>query len=245
MLIPTELRTKLLSVLPAELKERMFWSSTVESAKALDRMGNSIDEILAGNSTRDAERSMLKRVADELGFGNLSDARLNLILDTNVQLAEGYGSFTQGQDQGILDTWPAQELVRVNVPRKPRDWPDRWEEAGGELVDGRMVAAKDDDIWDELGSPDLFEDGLGNPFPPFAFNSGMDVRDVSRSDAVRLGVIEPGQRIEPEDRGINDDLKQDLDLRDANLKSTLLDFLGNLARFDKSGVLRYTGKGAE
>jgi len=45
-----------------------------------------------------------------------------------------------------------------------------------------MIALKDDDVWDQLGSSDFFPDGLDNPYPPFAFNSGMDVRDVIRSE---------------------------------------------------------------
>jgi hypothetical protein len=243
-LLPTDLRSQLLSQIPPALKERMFFVSGMTRADELTRVGESIDDILLGSTTRDAQRAKLKLLVDQMGAPALSDARLNLILDTNVQMAEGFGSFVQGQGAGVLDAWPAQELVRMNVPKVPRDWPDRWETAGGELVDGdRMVAAKDDDLWNRLGDPDLFDDGLGNPYPPFAFNSGMDVADVTREEAERLGVIDPDQQIAADDRGLNQDLAMNLETRDAELKAAVLDTLQGVARLVK-GVLRFTGAGA-
>jgi hypothetical protein len=132
----------------------------------------------------------------------------------------------------------------MNVPKVSRDWPERWETAGGELVDGdRMVAAKDDDLWNRLGDPDLFDDGLGNPYPPFAFSSGMDVADVTREEAERLGVIDPDQQIAADDRGLNQGLAMNLETRDAELKAAVLDTLQGVARLVK-GVLRFTGAGA-
>jgi len=57
-----------------------------------------------------------------------------------------------------------------------------------------MVALKSSGIWQALGD---FEDGLGNPYPPFAFNSGMILQDVERDEAVKLGVIDELAVIEP------------------------------------------------
>ena len=244
MLLPTELRGNMLAKLPGAIKERCFFSAAVQRGDELGKISDAIDDMLAGTTTRDAERARLKQVIDELGAPELSDARLNLILDTNLDMAEGYGSFMQGQDETILDAWPAQELLRIGARKVPRDWPDRWEEAGGELVDGdRMVAAKDDPIWDKLGDPDLFDDGLGNPYPPFAFNSGMDVADVDRNEAEQLGVIDPGQTIDASDRGLNDDLQSDLGIRDGILRNAIVDFLQGVAQF-KKGVLLFKGGGA-
>jgi hypothetical protein len=243
MLLPTELRSKLLKVLPAEIKERCFWASAVQRADEVGKISEAIDEMLAGEATRDEQRSKLKAIIDELGAPELTDARLNLILDTNLQMAEGYGSFTQGQAPVILDMYPAQELIRIDVKRVPRDWESRWEEAGGEIVDGRMVAAKDDPIWNALGDPSLFDDGLGNPYPPFAFSSGMGVADVDREEAERLGVIDPDQRVEPQDRELNQDLQSDLGIRDGVLRNAVVDFLQGVARF-KDGVLVFRGGAA-
>ena len=48
-----------------------------------------------------------------------------------------------------------------------------------------MIAKKDSPIWQELGSED---DGLGNPYPPFAFGSGMGWEIVSQSEIDELGL---------------------------------------------------------
>jgi len=66
---------------------------------------------------------------------------------TNLQQAQGYGHWAQGQDPAVLDQWPAQELIRVQETRVQRDWAARWASAGGTFFDGRMIALKNDPIW--------------------------------------------------------------------------------------------------
>jgi hypothetical protein len=56
-----------------------------------------------------------------------------------------------------------------------------------------MVAVKNDAIWSKIGSPELFDDGLGNPYPPYAWRSGMGIEDVDRDEAERLGLLKKGQ----------------------------------------------------
>lgn len=129
-----------------------------------------------------------------------SDARINLVLKTNKQMAQGEAWYEQGQNQAVLDTWPAQELFRAEGRAKEREWLQRWRLAGqasGEAMgaswtvtpDGRMIALKESRIWERLGDAELFDDGLGNAWPPFAFNSGMDVRDVDREEAIAIGLL--------------------------------------------------------
>ena len=133
------------------------------------------------------------------------------------EVTQGAGNFVaQNFDQTRLDEFPALELHRVYDREVPRgfkvgkggailpdpdnDWPSRWEAAGGELVDGRMVALKSDDIWQALGDGDGgYEDTLGNPFAPFAFNSGFDTDEVSREDAVALGLMDDEDEAKPAD----------------------------------------------
>ena len=128
-----------------------------------------------------------------------SDQRINLVVKTNVELAQGAGHFIQGQDPDVLEAFPAQELVRfVDHGVKNRNWPGRWQQAAAYCGDsdaarvltsyGRMVARKDSPIWDALGSGGLFDDALDNPFPPFAFNSGMWVQDVDFETAETMGL---------------------------------------------------------
>lgn len=145
-----------------------------------------------------------------------TDRRLQLIVETNVLDTQGFGRWKSSQNPQTLDAFPAWQLVRMKFSDVPRDWPARWNEARYETgepegatdsVTGRMVALKNHPIWEALGDPTLFDDGLGNPWPPFAFNSGMNVIDVRRRDAVALGLLRETTRIpvEKDDRGLNDD----------------------------------------
>jgi DNA topoisomerase-1 len=133
------------------------------------------------------------------------------------EVTQGAGNFVaQNFDQTRLDEFPALELHRVYDREVPRgfkvgkggailpdpdnDWPSRWEAAGGELVNGRMVALKSDPIWQAIGDGEGgYEDTLGNPFAPFAFNSGFDTDEVSREDAVALGLMDDEDEAKPAD----------------------------------------------
>ncbi len=138
-----------------------------------------------------------------------SDARINLVVKTNVELAQGAGKFVQGNaDEDVVDLWPAWELVRYEDRDEPRDWAQRWRLAAQVAGDpkaaaclglsGRMCALKSSGIWQALGDGEGgYEDTLGNPFPPFAFNSGMWCDDVSRKEATDLGLIEEGAEAKP------------------------------------------------
>ncbi len=126
-----------------------------------------------------------------------SDRRLNLIIDTNLKMAYGYGNYAQMQDPDLLDMWPCQELIRVESRDKVRDWITTWRSAGGQTFGGRMIARKDDAIWTRISA-------FGNPYPPFDFGSGMGVRDVDRSEAEALGVIKRSTVVAQKKVGFNE-----------------------------------------
>jgi hypothetical protein len=88
-------------------------------------------------------------------------------------------------------------LIRIYPRKVPRDnWPARWTAAGGKLYAGRMIAEKSSPVWEQLGSTDLFSDGIGTDYPPFAFNSGMGWSQVSKGTCERLGVpISDAQKV--------------------------------------------------
>lgn len=241
-LLPTELRTELLAVIAPELRERAMVSAGVVQAEFLQEASDSIDEILAGTSDRATQRAKLKELVARLGIrpaegeeGTLtdlsSDARLNLILDTNLEMAQGYGSWIQGQDPAILDLWPAQELVRVREAKEPRDWAQRWADAGGTFYGTRMIARKDDPIWTRISR-------FGLPYPPFDFNSGMDVQDVDRETAIAAGVIDADEQVRPQSRDFNTDLQASPEVRSDALREALAETLQGIASFDAEGVLR-------
>lgn len=121
-----------------------------------------------------------------------SSIRLNLIIETQSQIAHSIDQLETASDpiQNILN--PCWELVRDEYRDKPRNWLDRWNTAavlvafeGVAKNTDRMIAKKDSPIWQELGNA---EDGLGNPYPPFAFGSGMGWEIVTAEEIEDLGL---------------------------------------------------------
>ena len=117
-----------------------------------------------------------------------SSIRLNLIVETNTQIAHSLDQLETASDpiQKIVN--PCWELVRDEARNNPRNWLVRWHTAATNVGwDGvakntdRMIAMKDSPIWQELGNA---EDGLGNPYPPFAFGSGMGWEIVTADGSV-------------------------------------------------------------
>lgn len=220
--MPTNLGSRELQSLGAEIREFAHFSARTSNVTLLERQSNIIEQLLRpGPQVEGLEviadpataRTALKDMLRKIGYdpdedpnqpqpGSLqdlsSDARIDLIVRTNTEIAKGAGKFAADQDPARLEAWPAQELVRFESRNDKRNWLRRFNEAGNAgggsgwtVQGGRMIALKDDPVWSMLGSPDLFEDGLGNPYPPFAFNSGMWTRDVSREEAVDYGLLEP------------------------------------------------------
>lgn len=218
--LPTSLSSREIGLrLDGEVRRMATFSARVENARVLQRLRDTVATIVQGatpesEAARAAGQSPLLlslpeaklRLQQELaaiGYrpaegeaGTIkdlsSDPRLDLMVETNEAVVHGHGRWVASQDEVALDAFPALELVRVSPAAEPRNWLLRWAMAGGRTFGGRMIAPKDSPVWDALGNNRLFPDALGNPYPPFAFNSGMDVRDVSRAEAEALGVIRQG-----------------------------------------------------
>jgi hypothetical protein len=230
-IMPTSMGTAQLQQLGRDTQLDSFYSAQTMLSDLLDgykervgRMLNPLQIIRDGQPvnvglTQAYARQDIQDLLRDLGYkpnaderGTLldlsSDARINLVLQTNVQMYQGEGWWLQGQDAAILDEFPAQELFRAEARAHERDWLARFRLAGAQTgdpigtgwaitSDGRMIALKNHDIWNKLGDPNLFSDGLNLPWPPFAFRSGMNVRDVDRDTTEQLGLIQPAQRIQP------------------------------------------------
>ena len=240
--MPTGLGSAELQRLNADVLRSSFFSARTMYEDLLTRYQRGIDALLSprrvtridpelgvevsvNEGLSEAElRTEIKLMLDRLGYapdeeiaGTIqdlrSDGRINLVIKTNMQIAQGYGAWRQGMDEGAIDAFPAFELVRVQDAHEPRDWRVRWDAAGRAVSDwdalrcranhGRMAARKDSPIWQALGdgAGGFESDALHNPYPPFAFNSGMDVDDVSLTEAIELGLIQPGQRVTPQVQG--------------------------------------------
>lgn len=156
-------------------------------------------------------RAEINELIKEHGLEGIMDSeRIDFALSTARDVANGAGVYAkEAADAEVVEAYPAWELKRIydrDVPRGFRllkgtlvpvpgdDWESRWIAAGGELIDGRMIALKSDPIWQALGDGvGGYTDTLGNPFPPFAFNSGYDVDNIGRVECIELGLLKPGE----------------------------------------------------
>ncbi len=203
-IMPTDMTSRELMQLAAEVREASFFSAQTNADYYLNKILDLVTADVEGKLDRATFRLRAKEFLKEIGYEALpeergtitdlaSDARINLVAKMNVEAAQGYGQWRQGQDATIVDLWPAQELFRAESRKEPRDWQSRWVEHGGVLYAGRMIALKDDEIWTAISV-------FGLPYPPFDFGSGMWTRDISRDEAVELGVMTEDQTVEPQRR---------------------------------------------
>ena len=250
-LLPTELRSDLLETIKPELLARARFSAGVAEAGLLQELMDSVDRVGDGKSDRATQRAELKLLLERISYvpaagdeGTIADlstdARLNLILDTNVEMMTGAGTHLANQDESIRDQFPAAELYRARDSEEPRDWEKRWVAAAVAVGDqaaidalelhGRMIARTDSRIWYELSR-------FGQPHEPFDYNSGMRKRLVDRDTAVEVGVIDRDTIPAADDLDINQDLQATPAVRDEALKAELSEQLDGVAEF-VGGVLR-------
>jgi hypothetical protein len=211
----------------AGLKDRAFFSSRVESIRFLQGAQGRLAELLQNaRNTDGAVTSRAQLVSDLMqsareegiatGKGGVADPgsakRAAVIVDTNAGLARGYTSYVAGAGEGARLAYPANELVRVKESAQPRNWAQRWQDAGGALLDGgRMVALKDAPVWSKLSR-------FGTPWPPFDYGSGMGVAGVDFEECVALGLIQESWRPAASDpvQDFNAGLEADLSFKGAD-----------------------------
>lgn len=249
--------------MPQALKRRAFFSAGIESAKLLQRMQTALLEI-ASNARAEAKGEGRKEAGlpgtfnsrqrfvaqireaaisegllpDEETEGTLKDitseARLELIFNTNIQQARGYAYWKRGQNSNVLDGWPAQELIRVRSVRVPRgtdgrteSWPERWARVGGSFAGPakRMVALKTDAIWERISR-------FNDPWPPFDFNSGMGIREIDREEAIRLGILKTEEQLAPIDQAFNEKVEATATIENPKLRSAMERIFGEQIQFD-------------
>ena len=192
-------------------------------------------------------------------------ARQNLIINTNLKVARGTGRAIVANDPDVLDQYPAWELVPGGFRRHHRgdpiykpgtdgsiDWLERWQDALDECSDdpadieamqsvfdstGRMIALKSSSIWQALGDgAGGRSDTLGNPFPPFAWESSYTTIDIARDECEELGLLEPGDTADPLDLG-DLDYAQDPAIGSADLLASLLEAIEGVATINPKGLL--------
>ena len=206
-ILPTTLGSEdIREKIASDVLRRSIFSARMESARYLARIREVCAQVSEGSINQATARARLLETLSQMGHSPLdggglanpaSIRRLNLIIDTQRQMAASV-SRIQTQTPGTLAAYPAWELTRLvdkHVPRE--DWPARWRNAGesigweGALKD-RFIALKTSPIWQALGDgAGGFRDTLGNPYPPFAYSSGMAWVAVDRETCERLGLSGP------------------------------------------------------
>lgn len=189
-----------------DILRRAIFSARMASAHYLAKLRDVCTAISAGEINAADARAQLLAVLEQMGHSPQDDGglrnpasirRLNLILDTQRQMAASVARLSEETEAtAFMD--PAWELVRMGTRRVPReDWPARWNAAGNSVgwegaVKDRFIALKSSPIWQALGDgAGGFTDNLGNPYPPFAYSSGMDWRAVDRDTCIKLGLVKP------------------------------------------------------
>ena len=234
--MPTSLGSKALGKLTKAIKQRAQFSAKTTNAWYLDQISGVTQDILSGKTNMATARLHLQGALNAIGYQPDSEglqdlgsfARLNLIINTQLGLATGYGQRLAAVDPDIIDAFPAWRLSRWENRISPRDWTERWAiAAAGTPQEGRnddeFIALKDHPIWDNLGDSGLFDDALDVNYPPFAFQSGMGLDEINRTEAEEAGVIDVGQAAPtPEVVDFNDSLQATADYKDSDLLDLLL-----------------------
>ena len=232
--VATSLSSRRLSALDREAKERALFSARTTEQRYVDAMQGVLEAFTGGDIGEGEARRRLTNLLDafgytpERGFAEVDDdvpaatpntitdlssfGRLNLVVDTNAGMAASVSRLAEETDD-TLDLFPAWRLTRFMWPNgKPRDWELRWAAAGNSVgwqgaCREEMVARKDSPIWQALGDgAGGFSDTLGNPYPPFAFNSGMGWEDVDRDEAEGLGLeLDEPVRVEPPSLAVSEE----------------------------------------
>lgn len=238
---------------PVGLRERAFFSSRIESIRFLDRTKGWLGDFLEKNvetlpngevALKMGGRAQFVETAREFaiseGMGPLSPGekgtvkditsqkRLELIFDTQIRQAQDFGYWKQGQDPDVLDAFPAQRFIRVLDVDEPREWHTQFE---------NEVRLKSD-----LGFWKLVNKDFGVPWGPWGWGCGHDVEDVDREEAEALGLLKPGDQVQPVVKDFNDQLEASTKNLDGDMLQFLADAFGDQVEFVGDSV-RWNPKG--
>lgn len=243
---------------PAELRDRTMFSSTVENERLLQEMKDRLAQRLALAKPADGahmDRGLfIEQMRQELataGYkrgdapqGSLRDLkssrRLGLIFDMNVSQAAGYARWKMDMTPEGLANEPCYELIRIKARLEIRDWPLVWAEHGGQFhgepgpayprAKGRMIALKTDPIW-------RFISRFGTPWPPFDWGSGMGLMGIDREEAQALGLLDADTELVPLAIPFNAGLRCSIHGLNEASRETLRSTFGDAMRIDGDEML--------
>lgn len=202
---PTHLNSaEIKAQLSAEFRRRSFFSAKVHERGWLENIQGIVADFAKGKIDGGTARADMLHWLDQTGYSSegqegiedlASRRRLDLILKTQREMASNL-ALIKKETPETMRAYPAWRLERYGSRRTPReDWPARWSLAGesvgweGALKGSDYVALQNSPIWQALGDgAGGFADTLGNPYPPFAYSSGMAWSPVSAEECARLGL---------------------------------------------------------
>ena len=204
-LLPTSLGSEeIREKIAGDILRRSVFSARMASASYLAKVREVCTSMAAGEINAADARAQLLTVLGQMGHSPLDEGgltnpasirRLNLIIDTQTQMASSVARLSE-QTEATVNLFPAWELTRLETRAVPRaDWMARWTAAGDSVnwegaVKRPFIALKSSPIWAALGNGvGGFKDTLGNPYPPFAYSSGLDWLDVDRETCEKLGLL--------------------------------------------------------
>lgn len=238
--LPTHLDTnEIRAQWSADIRRRALYSAKTTEIGYLSRLQKVLVKVAEGEINQADARLALLNQLDALGYdpeaGGFPGARrdtpdrgiqdlsgrrrLNLIIDTQREMAAS-AAMLASQTPAEVEAFPAWRLERYEGRQQPReDWRARWWGAGQAVAwDGAlqsvMVALKSSPIWAALGNgAGGFRDSLGNPYPPFAYSSGLNWSPVSADECRRLGLspdaaTAPKASLSPGEKEIADTLQR-------------------------------------
>ncbi|MFO1461232.1 MAG: hypothetical protein U1G08_17750 [Verrucomicrobiota bacterium] len=240
---------------PVALRERAMFSAHVESLKFLQRVRDSLGDFLGASrellptpdgGVTDALKmgsraqfiDRMRELAISEGMGPLepedagtvrdvtSEQRLALIFDVQTQAATRFGDWKQGMDPDVLDEFPAQRFIREVGVEKPRRIHDENE--------GEVRLKSDLAFWLSMNDPAF--GGFGVPYGPWGFNSGMGVEDIDRAEAESLGLLAPGEKVQPVEQEFNDHLKASVSGLDPDLHEVLKSRFGDQIKIEEGAA---------
>jgi hypothetical protein len=223
ILQPTRMGSAEISRLAAGVRARALFSARTTEARHLSTLRRVLADMASGKGNAADARLALLRSLQSIGYdperggfpgqtdgippapwGSLRDLsstpRLKLQLDTNLRQARSVAQSVAGSTPVALALEPGWTLGRVFGRAQPRgDWPARWAAArdatgGVGSAEREFTALKDSPVWQALGDgAGGYEDTLGQPYPPFAFGSGIAWRPADRATCERLALLSPGE----------------------------------------------------
>jgi hypothetical protein len=241
---PTHLNSaEIKAQLSAEFRRRSFFTAKVHERGWLQNIQGVVADFAEGKIDAGTARADMLHWLDQTGYSSegkegiedlASRRRLDLILKTQREMASN-AALVKKETPSTVAAYPAWRLERYGSRAMPRqDWAARWSLAGdsvnweGALKGDDYVALKNSPIWQALGDgAGGFNDTLGNPYPPFAYSSGMAWSPVSAEDCARLGLdtataapadatLSPGEKeiaqsMKSFGKGFADDLQAELE----------------------------------